>query len=87
MKRPQPWPKAPTPIAPVMWVDQWDCINTMSHKRAGEILKEFYDAWPCGLDEIESAIKSHKYVIDRMERWLAIRGYTESQIHEIQFGK
>lgn len=33
------------PQPPVMWIDQWNCINTMSHKRAGEVLKEFYDAW------------------------------------------
>lgn len=43
--------------AEVVFVDAWDCEHTWSLKGAARELKEYYDAWPGGLEEIESATK------------------------------
>lgn len=42
----------------IEWIDQWDCKESISIEGAAEIVKEFFDEWPGGLDEIESSIRS-----------------------------
>jgi hypothetical protein len=51
-------PTAAPELPEVKFVDAWDCAHTLSLEAAGKELKVFYDAWPGGLEEIESAIKT-----------------------------
>jgi hypothetical protein len=46
------------PTRIVTWTDQWKCTHQVTIGEAARMLKEFYDAWPGGLEEIESAIKT-----------------------------
>lgn len=43
---------------PVKFTDAWDCKHAFSLTAAAEELKAFYDAWPGGLEEIESALRT-----------------------------
>lgn len=42
----------------VEFTDAWNCKHTLSINAAARELKEFYDEWPGGLEEIESALKT-----------------------------
>ncbi len=45
-------------IKEIEWVDKWGCKCSLTVEQATRILKEYYDAWPGGLDEITSAVES-----------------------------
>lgn len=40
------------------WIDARECKHTMSREVAIKTLKEFYDEWPGGLEEIEASIRT-----------------------------
>lgn len=42
----------------VVFVDQWACKHTLTVEAAENELKAFYDEWPGGLEEIESALRT-----------------------------
>ena len=43
--------------AQIEWEDQWGCVNIVSPREAANLLKDFFDAYPGGLEEVELAIK------------------------------
>ncbi len=50
----------PSEVQAVEYIDQWGCKHTLSIAEAARQLKDFEDAWPGGLDEIESSITQFK---------------------------
>ena len=42
----------------VRWTDKWDCKHVLSLASAARMLSAYYDEWPGGLEEIESAMKT-----------------------------
>lgn len=42
----------------IEFVDSWECKHTMTPAEAARMCKEYYDAWPGGLEEIESALRT-----------------------------
>ena len=55
------WPEgynrsAPTPT--VKFVDKWGADHTYTLEGAAKTLREFYDEWPGGLEEIEAALRT-----------------------------
>ena len=44
----------------IAWKDQWGCINRVSPKEAAQMLKELFDTYPGGLEEIEVLLKGKK---------------------------
>jgi len=42
----------------VRWTDKWDCKHVLSLASAAKMLREYYDEWPGGLEEIESALRT-----------------------------
>jgi hypothetical protein len=72
---------------PIKWVDQWGIKNSVTTERATEVLKEFYDAWPCGLEEVEASIQGHKRVIQRLKDELLNWHYSKEDIDAVITGK
>jgi hypothetical protein len=60
--------------APLTWIDSWAATHTMSRLRAQEVLKELFDRWPDGFDEIESALRKMPDEVERL-RGLAATCY------------
>lgn len=54
----------------IKWTDDCGAEHTISHENAVLILQEYFNAWPCGLDEIEAAIDGWRARAKRMERML-----------------
>lgn len=50
-------------VAAVEWVDEWECKNSRTPSQAAQELKELYDEWPCGLEEIESSLQGHRSIV------------------------
>ena len=42
----------------IKFMDAWGCRHSLTQVGASEMLKEYYDAWPGGLEEIEASIKA-----------------------------
>lgn len=47
-----------SPTKQVVFTDKWGCVHSMSPHFAAVELCEFYNAWPGGLEEIDSALKT-----------------------------
>ena len=47
-------------VTHLTWTDQWGCLHTVRVDAAIKELKEFYDEWPGGLQEIDSCINMWK---------------------------
>jgi len=51
--------KSAAPVEPyVRWTDKWDCQHVLSLAEAARMLSQYYDEWPGGLEEIESALRT-----------------------------
>lgn len=42
---------------PVKFTDAWDCAHELTVEAAARELKEFYDEWPGGLEEMAACIR------------------------------
>ena len=73
--------------APLIWLDEWKCVNTMKYGKAVEVLKDFYNAWPCGIVEVDASIAGHKRIIALLEKELhEVHGYSQEQLNHIKCG-
>jgi hypothetical protein len=54
--------RAAAPVAePVIeWIDEWEAKHTMSPSRAAKELKNLFDRWPNGVDEMEASIDGYR---------------------------
>lgn len=52
--------RAAQPAQSIEWTDSWNCKHTMTVEKATETLKEFFDEWPGGMEEVESVINYWK---------------------------
>lgn len=50
----------------LQWEDCWGCQNTMTHKGATDFLREFFNEWPGGLEEIEAVIAMWKRHVNEL---------------------
>lgn len=60
----------------VEFTDQWGCQHSMSPAAAAEAIREVYDEWPGGLDEIESS----------QTQWKRIASILATFAHEAMMG-
>lgn len=67
------------------WVDDWGCTHTILSAEIVKVIKELYNEWPCGLEEVESALASNKRVIQRLEQALLDSGYSREFIDLIKY--